>query len=67
MMGALPCPVGNSLKFMPLDYSLNRDIMNSLRFHCVFSCFLLDSEGIDEEEKGICASVSLHQRKLPED
>ena len=37
-------PVGNSPEFMPLDNSLNRDIFNSLRLHCVLSRFLLDGE-----------------------
>ena len=32
-------PVGNSPKFMPLYNSLNRDILHSLRFHCVLSRF----------------------------
>ena len=41
-------PVGNSPKFMPLDNSINRDILNSLRFHCVLSRFVLDGEGTDE-------------------
>ena len=31
--------VGNSPDFMPLDNSLNRDILHSLRFHCVLSRF----------------------------
>ena len=35
-------PVGNIPKFMPLDNSLNIDILNSLRFHCVLSRFVLD-------------------------
>ena len=35
-------PVGNSAEFMPLDNSLNRDILHSLRFHCVLSRFVLD-------------------------
>ena len=35
-------PVGNIPEFMPLDNSLNRDILNSLRFHCVLSRFVLD-------------------------
>ena len=35
-------PVGNSPEFMPLDNSINRDILHSLRFHCVLSLFLLD-------------------------
>ena len=28
-------PVGNSPEFMPLDNSLNRDILHCLCFHCV--------------------------------
>ena len=44
-------PVGNSPKFMPLDNSINRDILQSLRFHCVLSVVLLDGEGTDEEER----------------
>ena len=35
-------PVGNSPKLMPLYNSLNRDILKSLRFHCVLSRFFLD-------------------------
>ena len=31
--------VGNSPEFMPLDNSLNRDILYSLLFHCVLSRF----------------------------
>ena len=41
-------PVGNSPEFTPLDNSLNRDILQSLRFHCVLSRFFLDGEGTDE-------------------
>ena len=48
-----PCPVGNIPKFMPLDNSLNRDILHSLHFCCVLSRFLLDREGTDEEEKNM--------------
>ena len=44
-------PVGNSTEFMPLDNSLNRDILHCLRFHFVLSCFVLDGEGTDEEER----------------
>ena len=40
-------PVGNSPKFMPLDNSLNIDILQSLLFHCVLSRFVLDGEGTD--------------------
>ena len=43
---------------MPLDYSLNRDILNSLRFHCVLSRFVLDGEVTDEEERNIHFSFS---------
>ena len=32
-------PVGNSPEFKPLDNSLNRDILHSLHFHCVFEPF----------------------------
>ena len=51
-------PVGNSPKFMPLDNSLNRDILHSLRFHCVLSRFVLDGEGTDEEERNMRFSLS---------
>ena len=40
-------PVGNSPEFMPLDNSLNRDILHSLHFHCVLSRFVLEGEGTD--------------------
>ena len=40
-------PVVNSPEFMPLDNSLNRDILQSLRFHCVLGRFFLDGEGTD--------------------
>ena len=51
-------PVGNSPEFMPLDNSLNRDILHCLRFHCVFSRFVLDWEGTDEEESNMSFSFS---------
>ena len=51
-------PVGNSPKFMPLDNSLNRDILHSLRFHCVLSRFVLGGEGTDEEERNMRFSLS---------
>ena len=51
-------PVGNSPEFMPLDNSLNRDILNSLRFHCFMSRFVLDGEGTDEEDRNIQFSFS---------
>ena len=46
-------PVGNIPEFMPLDNSLNRDILQSLRFHCVFRHFFLDGEGTDKEERNM--------------
>ena len=42
-------PVGNIPEFIPLDNSLNRYILHSLRFHCVLSRFVLDGEGTDKE------------------
>ena len=51
-------PEGNIPKCMPLDNSLNRDILQSLRFHCVLSRFLLDGEGTDEEERNVRFSFS---------
>ena len=51
-------PVGNSPEFMPLDNSLNRDILHSLRFHCVLSRFVIDGEGTDEEESNMRFSFS---------
>ena len=51
-------PVGNSPEFMPLDNSLNRDILHSLRFHCVLSRFVLYGEGTDEEERNMRFSFS---------
>ena len=50
--------VGNSLKFIPLDNSLNRDILHSLRFHFVLIRFVLDREGTDEEESNMRFSFS---------
>ena len=46
-------PVVNSPEFIPLDNSLNIDILHSLRFHCVLSRFLLDGEETDEEESNM--------------
>ena len=52
------CPISNSPEVMPLDNSLNRDILHSLRFHCVLSRFVLDGGGTDEEERIMCLSFS---------
>ena len=43
---------------MPLDNSLNRDILHSLRFHRVLSHFVPDREGTDEEERNMRFSFS---------
>ena len=51
-------PVGNSPEFVPLDNSLNRDILHSLRMHSGLSCNILDGEETDEEERNICFSYS---------
>ena len=37
-------PVGNSPEFMPLDNILNRDILKSLRFHCILSHSIIDGK-----------------------
>ena len=52
------CPVGNSPEFMPLENSLNRDILHCLRFHCILGRFVLNGEGTDEEERNLCFSFS---------
>ena len=59
-------PVGNSPEFIPLDKCLNFDILNSLRMHSALSRYILDGEETEEEGK-ICASVTQHQGKFPED
>ena len=51
-------PVGKSPEFVPLDNSLNRYILHSLRFHCVLIRFLIDGEGADEEERNMRFSFS---------
>ena len=51
-------PVDNSPDFMHLDNSLNRDILHSLRFHCVLSRFVLDGGVTDEEERNMHFSFS---------
>ena len=44
--------------FMPLDNSLNRDILHSLRFNCVLSRFVIDREGTAKEERNMRFSFS---------
>ena len=43
---------------MPLENSLNRDILQSLRYHCVFSHQIVDGEEITEEVRKLCFSFS---------
>ena len=46
---------------MPLDNSLNsfnRDILQSLRFHCVLSLSIIHRKEITEEENKLCFSFS---------
>ena len=47
---------GNVPEFMPLDNSLNCDILHSLHMHSVLSCYILDGEETDEEESNMCYS-----------
>ena len=43
---------------MPLDNSLNCDILHYLRLHSVLSCYILDGKETDDEERNICFSYS---------
>ena len=49
-------PVGNIPKFVPLDNSLNRDILHSLRMHSILNRYLVDGEETDKEESNMCVS-----------
>ena len=51
-------PVDNIPDFIPLDNSLNRDILNYLRMHSVLSRYIVDGEEIYEEERNMCFSYS---------
>ena len=51
-------PVGNIPSFMFLYIILNRDILHSLRFHCVLSHFVLDGAVTDKEEINMRFSFS---------
>ena len=48
---------------MPLDNSLNRDILNSLRMNIILSCYILDGEETNEEESNMCFNYST-QREI---
>ena len=56
-------PVGNRPEFMPLYNSLNRDILQSLRFHCVLSHAIIDGKETTEERRKFCFSFST-QREI---
>ena len=51
-------PLGNSPGFMTLYNSLNRYILQFLRFLCVLNRFFLDGEVTDEEESSMRFSFS---------
>ena len=56
-----PCAgrtVGNIPEFMTLDNSLNRDILHSLRSHCVLSHSIVDREETTEDKSNFCLSFS---------
>ena len=46
-------PVDNSPEFMPLDNSLNRDILHSLQMHSVLSRYILDGKENGKEERNM--------------
>ena len=58
------CPVVNIPEFMPLDNSLNLDILHYLCMHSVLSCYILDGEEIDEDKSNMCFSYST-PREIP--
>ena len=51
-------PVCNIPEFMPLDNSLNRDILHPLRIHSVLICYILNGEATNEEERTMRFSYS---------
>ena len=46
-------PVGNSPEFMPLDNSLNRDILHSFCIHSVLIYYILYGDATDKEERTV--------------
>ena len=50
--------VGNISEFMPLDNSLNRDILHFLRMRSVLSRYIVDGEETDKEERNMRFSYS---------
>ena len=51
-------PVGNSPELIPLDNSLNRDILHNLHFNFVLSRFVLYEKKNEEEERNMRFSFS---------
>ena len=51
-------PADNIPEFTPLDKSLNPDILHYFRLHSVLSCYILDGEETDDEERNMCFSYS---------
>ena len=51
-------PGGNIPNFMPLDNSLNREILYSLRSHCILIRFVLYGEGTNKEDRNMRFSLS---------
>ena len=49
-------PVGNNPEFMPLDNSLNIDILQSFSFHFFLSLLWINGERTDEEERNTLQS-----------
>ena len=50
--------VGNIPEFMPLDNSLNCDILHSLHMHSVLSRYIVGGEETYKEERNMCFSYS---------
>ena len=50
--------VGKSPEFMPVDNSLNREILHSFHMHSVLSRYIVDGEETTEEERNMCFSYS---------
>ena len=59
-------PVGNNPEFMPLDNSLCRDILHSLRMHSVLDVTSYMGRKI-MRRKVICAPVTQHRGESAED
>ena len=61
MQGGTPYagrPVVNIPEFMPLDNSINGEILHSLHMNSVLSRYIVDGEKTDQEESNMCFSYS---------